>query len=415
MQRVYHIVFVCSVVLFLLSLAGGVYQSLRTRHHLPDILIGFENQIQALIESNEFDRALDQLELAQRIEFDQRHIHLNRIGNIYSERGQFDLAKKRYFEALGTRPNYTEAHHNLAVALQSQNKLDGRPERLAEAIDHYQTVIQLDPEHAQAHYNLAVALQAQGKLAEAIIRYERSVQLQPEHAEAHNNLGRALQVDGKLEDAIRHYRQAIRIRPDYGGAHYNLGVALRIKGQINEAIEHYQKAVQLMPNYAHAHTNLGILLNTEGKVQEAIQHFRRVVELQPQFNSAHTNLGHALRDNGQLDEALEQYLKALEIAPNSPALLDLAARILTTHLEPDRRDPTQAVALAERAVELTNRQHPQLLETLAMAQAAAGQFEIAVTTAETALQLAETAKAETLVSRLREKLDAYRRQGSSER
>lgn len=66
------------------------------------------------------------------------------------------------------------------------------------------------------------------------------------------------------------------------------------------------------------------------------------------------------------------------------------------------------LGLAERAAKLTKYQDASILDTLAAAYAAAGQFEQAVRAAQTGLDLASRIKADELVSRIRSRLELYR-------
>jgi cobalamin biosynthesis protein CbiG len=57
---------------------------------------------------------------------------------------------------------------------------------------------------------------------------------------------------------------------------------------------------------------------------------------------------------------------------------------------------------------LSGRQDPGILNTLAAAYAAAGQFDLAVTTAEEALKRATATQADELANYIREQLTLYR-------
>jgi len=84
------------------------------------------------------------------------------------------------------------------------------------------------------------------------------------------------------------------------------------------------------------------------------------------------------------------------------------AWILATHPNPEVRNASQAIELAERAAELTKYQNASVLDTLAAAYAAAGQFDRAATTAQTAIALASTAEDDELVNHIRKRLELYK-------
>ena len=112
------------------------------------------------------------------------------------------------------------AHNNLAVVLAGGGRVD-------EAIDHYETALEINPDYAEAHINLGVALANRGQFDKAITHCQRAVEIRPGYAEAHYNLGVALAGGGRVDEAIDHFRKALEINRDYAGAHYSLGLASR--------------------------------------------------------------------------------------------------------------------------------------------------------------------------------------------
>jgi spermidine synthase len=72
------------------------------------------------------------------------------------------------------------------------------------------------------------------------------------------------------------------------------------------------------------------------------------------------------------------------------------------------RDPAAAVRLAERAAELTQRRQPLVLDTLAAAYAAAGNYDRATGAAQEAVALAASAGAGSLAADIGRRLELYR-------
>ena len=325
----------------------------------------------------------------------------NALGNALSAQKQLDEAIVHYREALRLEPELAEAHSNLGVTLQALGELDA-------AVRHYRQALHVRPRYAQALNNLGIALSAQGQLDEAIRRYREVLAIQPDSAEAHNNLGAALQSLDKLDEAIAHHRQAVRLDPTYAEAHNNLGIALGSRGAVEEAIEHYRQALQMRPDYAEAHNNLGDALLRRGDVEAAIGSFRQAVQIRSDYALAHTNLGTALTVTGRLELALEYFRRAVRLNPDGPAALTGLAWILAVHPDPNVRQPEHAIQHAQRAAELTSHHNAVVLDTLAAAYAAAGRFERAVATADSALGLASSAAAGDLVDQIRQRRELYK-------
>jgi tetratricopeptide (TPR) repeat protein len=85
---------------------------------------------------------------------------------------------------------------------------------------------------------------------------------------------------------------------------------------------------------------------------------------------------------------LVQWQQALEAQPDLLTALDEAAWVMATNREASVRNGAKAVELAERAVQVSGGQQPQILVTLAASYAEAGQFPKALETAHRALDLA---------------------------
>ena len=173
----------------------------------------------------------------------------NYIGTILIERGELDEAIEHFLQALRIKPDYVDAHINLAVVLDKQG-------RTAEAIEHYLQALRIKPDYEKVHFNLALALDKQGRTAEAIEHYLQALRIKPDYVDAHNNLAVVFDRQGRTAEAIEHYLQALHIKPDYEKAHNNLAVVLFRKGNIEGAIAHFRKALRINPDYIHAKNNL---------------------------------------------------------------------------------------------------------------------------------------------------------------
>jgi hypothetical protein len=79
-----------------------------------------------------------------------------------------------------------------------------------------------------------------------------------------------------------------------------------------------------------------------------------------------------LLSKGDDFQASQHYRTALELQPDWPPVLAEAARLFATSTDPRVRNPEDAVRYAERAVALTYRRDPALLELLALAKRSAG-------------------------------------------
>ena len=275
-----------------------------------------------------------------------------------------------------------------------------------DSVSLFKHMLTLTPDAWSVHNMMGIALHSEDKTDEAIIHLRQAVKLEPNAADAHNSLGAALESQGKLDEAIGQYLITLQLNPRYVTAYYNLGNTLALQNKFDEAINRYRQALQMKPNYAKARINLGNALGMQGKLDEAMNHYRQALQIKPDDAELHSNMGITLARQGKPDEAIRHYRQAVKIDPDYLSALDNLAWILATHPNPTMRDGPGAVALAERAAELTKHQDANILKTLAAAYAAAGQRERAITTLQTAIKLA--AGDDELANQIRSQLESYK-------
>jgi tetratricopeptide (TPR) repeat protein len=132
------------------------------------------------------------------------------------------------------------------------------------------------------------------------------------------------------------------------------------------------------------------------------------LEINPNSYLAHSILGNIKLGRGRHSEAIEHYRVALQIKPDDPiSLNNLAWGLAVTPLSKDR-DTKEAVSLASRAAEITKFGAPALLETLAVAYAADGQFASAIRIMKQAQAIAENEGDLDKQTELKEMMDLFR-------
>jgi tetratricopeptide (TPR) repeat protein len=274
----------------------------------------------------------------------------------------------------------------------------------AAAIAEWTKTLAMGSDDARARYNYGLSLAGTGRTEDAIAQYRKALAMQPDYADAHNNLGNALARTGHLDEAIPQYRLAVESDPESPEAHNNLGAALMREGTYDEAIVQFQKALELRPGGAMAEANLGHALLVQNKTDEAKAHLERALQISPDMVEARFDLGAVLMKNGQRAEALALWRQALRQAPDNLRVLNDTAWALATCADAALRDGTEAVTLAEHAVQLSSGREPSLLGTLAAAYAEAGRFDKAVEFEKRATDVATQEGNATLAATLRTRL-----------
>jgi tetratricopeptide (TPR) repeat protein len=143
--------------------------------------------------------------------------------------------------------------------------------------------LELKPDYAEAHYNLANLLKEQGYPDEAIASYRRALELKPDLAEAHNNLGLALEEIGDLSGAEHSFRAALRHDGRFALAHYKLAELLGGKLPLQDLAAQRRLLEDRDLTDAQRlllHFGLAQVLDARGEYAEAARHLDRGNALQ---------------------------------------------------------------------------------------------------------------------------------------
>ena len=271
----------------------------------------------------------------------------------------------------------------------------------------WRTTLAKNPECWMAHTNLGLVLFEKGMIDDAIAHYQSALQMQPDWWDAEYNLGTALLAKGRVDEALLHCQKAVSLRPTDPDAQVSLGNLLLQKGRVAEAIVHYQKAITVRPDDFLARYGLGRALLEKGDLDSAIEVCRSALLLRPSDSDCHTTLAIALEEKGNPAEAIQHYNKALELAPKSiPTLTNLAWLLATSH-DASLRNGPKAVELAAQADRLVAGTNTLVLRTLAAAYAENGEFENAIRTAQSAMQLARMHGEDSLITDLDQQIALY--------
>lgn len=253
-----------------------------------------------------------------------------------------------YFDDIVRKEKSAQAYQHRGIAHMSLGSYDS-------AIADFGRAIDAGLDDASVYINRGVAKQRRGDLAGAVADYTTALERDATNARAYDNRANALAELGQLDASIADSNEAIRISPKFPEAFNNRGVTWRLKGDFENAVADYTQAIEYYPQYAAAYANRGYARKQLGLLAEAVADYERAIELDPQNWQAHNDL----------------------------------AWLLATTADEELFNPARALELAEIACRQTRKRNADYLDTLAAAQAAAGDFPAAIETAQAALRAAD--------------------------
>lgn len=226
-------------------------------------------------------------------------------------------------------------------------------------------------------------------------------------AEAYFLVGGELAIQNKNQEAVVALNKAISLNPKKTRARLQLATLFFRVARFAEALPHLRFVVTDQPQDHNTRKMLSLALSQTGDFENAVRHLRYLHSLDQKDAMAKLWFGHALIRVGKAVEAEPLLREALRLQPNSLLIINELGWLLATHPDGAIRKPAEALNLAQQASQLTKGQEPRVLDTLAAAQAATGDFPAAIKTVQTAIVLSGNRKDQAMATQLKERESLY--------
>jgi tetratricopeptide (TPR) repeat protein len=328
------------------------------------------------------------------------------LGLIAARQGRQAEALAYYREALSIDPADPRAHYNMARALERTGEIDG-------ALAAYQACLAANPYFAPAHHSLARLALERGDRDQAVERFRRAFEVDRRYAPALRDLGKVYEQDGRLTEAATYYRRALAIDPSMAEGWFRLGVCLRKSGDAAEAREAYRRAIEVDPSHAEAYADMAAMAYETGDFGAAAALYERALGLSPGDTRCRLNLVTVYGRLGRHADGLGVLEAGLQDRPGSLPLMHRLARELASAPGDAAGDPLRAIRLAEHVVDHLDPPRPEVLQTLALAYAAAGAYAEAADAAERGRVVALDVDMGSLAAELEAESRAYRARAGS--
>jgi len=334
--------------------------------------------------------------------------------------GQIALLRRDYAQAadylaqvLALDPGATRVHYPLAQALHALGQSDAAREHLAQrgnglptARDPLVEELQALQSGARLHFSRAMKAVRKHDYAAALTAFKQGLQYDPENPDARVSYARALYLGGDGDAARAELKAVLGAQPEHVTGRFLFAVLQEESGETAAAVGDYRRVLELDPTHAGAHFYLANHEFRQGNQEAAARHYAQAVEADAHNVPARLLQLEALQGIPATDVVQRRQLEtAVQQVPEQPVFAIRLIRLLCTSPDPDVRDPAEALRLAEKLA--GEQSFPPYRELLALAYAAAGDFEQAADTQQALVSLAAwTAPGE--AARLEKGLTAYR-------
>ena len=331
------------------------------------------------------------------------------LGQIETERGNLEQARRYYIVAVQLHPETTAAYNNLGHVLLKLNRIDEADAVFREALTQdktlasaafgrgevglrrghfdvarrfYEHAVQHAPHEPTFHKSLAEALRGIGnseaaEIAEA--RYRRTLAeryLRQAHwliekkqlQQALGPLQKALETDDRLIPALKDYaylqmqlgelaaaqqmyQRVLTVEPTSRQALLHLGMIAAELGNRQAAAAHYLTLIKHDPDFMDTYVQLANLHERSRDLAAAEQAFTMGITHEPTWAPGYLWRGKIFQKQGASDRAETDFRRAIQLAPDVPFPKEALASLLAT----ENRNLAEARMLAESVVKSDSR------------------------------------------------------------
>lgn len=186
-----------------------------------------------------------------------------------------------------------------------------KAQKLPEAIQKLESLLQHDPTFEDAYEALAIFYSKVNRLEEAVETAKKWIRLNPQSKMAHTNLSRFYVAKEMIAEAEHEQGEARRLSWIEELKEKKMKMP---KVDPREKIERFQKVIALDPKDVLGYYSLGDTYLENGRYQEAIETFSKGLEVDSKHSSSYLGLGQAYQALGEKEKAIEIFKKGIAAA-----------------------------------------------------------------------------------------------------
>jgi len=255
----------------------------------------------------------------------------------------YATAEREYQAVVAIAPDFAEAHMNLGLVYQLQN-------RPPEAITEFRRALKLKPGLVGANFFLAVDYCEAGEGTKAIPYLKAALKTEPNRTDIWLWLATAQEISGQLQPEVVTALRALELEPKDADLLYVLGNAYERLGK--QEVAHLAK---IAPGSARSEQLLGESYASSNEWPSAVIHFQNALVASPDSAGLHAELGEVLLRAGKVNPSIREFDEELRLHPgNLRALVRRGeASLIQEKVEAALQDWKEAMAIdAEQAERL---------------------------------------------------------------
>jgi len=319
------------------------------------------------------------------------------LGQVALLKRDYDTAIDLFTRALEYEPAASRIHYPLAQALRAKQRNDEAKAQLAMRGDQPPSFS--DPQieslealktGSRAHFRNAmdaIKLQDYKAASEA---FAQGLAMEPDNTRARISYARTLYLTGDKSGARQALEAALAGQPDESLGQFLLGVLAEEEGDAGKAADYYRRTIHYAPDHTGAHQHLADQYYHQGNYTAAARHYASSIKGEPENLAATISyLGTLLLTDAPATTLMTSLDTAIQRFPEYPGFQPLRILLLAGSNKPGIHDPEAALKSAQQLNEQSPT--PPNQELLALALAATGNYQQAITIQENLLSFAERA------------------------
>ena len=257
------------------------------------------------------------------------------------QRNEYATAEREYQAVLVEAPGFAEAHMNLGLIYQLQD-------RAPEAMAQFRQALKIKPTLAGANFFLGVDYCKNGEGTKAIPYLKAASRQQPNQPDIWSWLATAQEMSGDTAAEISTLKHAISLQPQNVDSLYLLGRAYEHVGK--EEVNGLERA---SPGSSWSEQLLAESYSTSNEWSFAVIRFQNALAITPNRPGIHVENGEVFLHAGRLDQALDEFEHELRLDPHSLRALVRRGevRLIQGSVEEALSDWSQAIAMDESRAE----------------------------------------------------------------